>query len=303
MRSAAWREFGAASFRAVSLWPSQDARIDDDWSHSAHTISAKQTEKVLVGKPVDSTTLDTALDALAAEFDLPYTVPGGMPTYRRTLCMSFLFKFWVEVAQACDVVLDGVRKTDEDEVTNMIHRAPSSSTRDNSDPYAQNVVGKQVAHSSGLKHCTGEAIYSDDMPAWSNEGHLALVLSSRAHAKLPSVDPSDALDAPGVLTYVDWRDLPSEKANVWGPAAQDELFFAKDEVTSHGAIIGAVVAKTKLQAQRAARLVKVEYEDLPMILTIDEVRLPPFPPPPSSPPRSPASPPSLTSSSPFRVRY
>jgi hypothetical protein len=33
------------------------------------------------------------------------------------------------------------------------------------------------------------------------------------------------------LTYVDWRDLPSEKANAWGTAAIDEFFFAKDEVT------------------------------------------------------------------------
>ncbi|GAA5943953.1 hypothetical protein JCM3775_004721 [Rhodotorula graminis] len=237
---------------------------------AAHTISAKKTEELLVGKPVDSTTLEAALDALGADFDLPYSVPGGMPTYRRTLCMSFLFKFWVEVAQSCGVVLDGVRKSDEDEVTSLIHRAPSTATRDNSDPYAQSVVGHQIPHASGLKHTTGEAIYTDDMPAWANEGHLALVLSSRAHAKLVSVDPSAALDAPGVLSYVDWRDLPSEKANVWGPAAQDEFFFAKGEVTSHGGIIGAIVATTKLQAQRAARLVKIEYEDLPFVLTIDE---------------------------------
>ncbi|KPV77058.1 uncharacterized protein RHOBADRAFT_34531 [Rhodotorula graminis WP1] len=237
---------------------------------AAHTISAKKTEELLVGKPVDSTTLEAALDALGADFDLPYSVPGGMPTYRRTLCMSFLFKFWVEVAQLCGVVLDGVRKSDEDEVTSLIHRAPSTATRDNSDPYAQSVVGHQIPHASGLKHTTGEAIYTDDMPAWANEGHLALVLSSRAHAKLVSVDPSAALDAPGVLSYVDWRDLPSEKANVWGPAAQDEFFFAKGEVTSHGVIIGAIVATTKLQAQRAARLVKIEYEDLPFVLTIDE---------------------------------
>ncbi|BGP37400.1 hypothetical protein JCM10450v2_001310 [Rhodotorula kratochvilovae] len=237
---------------------------------AAHTISAKKTEDYLVGKPVNSSTLDGALDVLDAEFDLPFTVPGGMPTYRRTLCMSFLFKFWVEVACAAGVVLDGVRPEDADEATSTIHRGLSSATRDNSDPYAQEVVGKQVPHASGLQHTTGEAVYCDDMPPYANEGYLTLVLSTRAHAKLLSVDTSEALDAPGVLTYVDWRDLPSEKANVWGPAAQDELFFAKDEVTSHGAIIGAVVATTKLQAQRAARLVKVQYEDLPKVLTIDE---------------------------------
>ncbi|GAA6053650.1 hypothetical protein JCM3770_001680 [Rhodotorula araucariae] len=237
---------------------------------AAYTVSAKKSEDYLVGKPVNSATLDGALDVLGAEFALPYTVPGGMPSYRRTLCMSFLFKFWVEVARTCGVVLDGIRPEDADEATSMIHRGPSIATRDNSDPYAQEVVGKQAPHASGLQHTTGEAIYCDDMPPYANEGYLALVLSSRAHAKLVSVDASDALDAPGVLTYVDWRDLPSDKANVWGPAAADEVFFAKDEVTSHGGIIGAVIATTKLHAQRAARLVKVEYEDLPMVLTIDD---------------------------------
>lgn len=132
------------------------------------------------------------------------------------------------------------------------------------------MLGTQVPHVSGLKHATGEAIYLDDMPSFANEGYLSLVLSTKSHAKIRSVDTEEALEMEGVLTYVDWRDLPSEKANAWGTAAIDEFFFAKDEVTCHGQIIGAIVAKTKLQAQRAARKVKVEYEDLPLILTIEE---------------------------------
>lgn len=108
------------------------------------------------------------------------------------------------------------------------------------------------------------------MPSLSNEAHLCLVLSSRAHAKILSVDASAALEEDGVLSYVDHRDLPNERANYWGTAAIDEVFFAVDEVVSHGQIIGAIVARTKLQATKAARLVKVEYEDLPVILTIEE---------------------------------
>jgi xanthine dehydrogenase/oxidase len=76
---------------------------------------------------------------------------------------------------------------------------------------------------------------------------------------------------PNVLTYVDHTDLPSPKANVWGPAVQDEFFFAVDHVTSNGGIIGAIVATNKLDAQKAARAVKIEYEDLPRILTVEEV--------------------------------
>ncbi|GAA5990705.1 hypothetical protein JCM10908_003197 [Rhodotorula pacifica] len=237
---------------------------------AAFTVLAKKAADFLVGKPVNSQTLNATLDVLGQEFDLPYSVPGGMPSYRRTLVMSFFFKFFVEMAKEAGVVLDGVGEKEAEEATEVIHRGISSSTRDNSDPYAQTVLGTQVPHVSGLKHATGEAIYLDDMPNFANEGYLSLVLSTKSHAKILSVDAADALEMEGVLTYVDWRDLPSEKANAWGTAAVDEFFFAKDEVTCHGQIIGAIVAKTKLQAQRAARKVKVEYEELPLILTIEE---------------------------------
>ena len=51
---------------------------------------------------------------------------------------------------------------------------------------------------------------------------------------------------------------------------KDEPFFADGEVFSHGQTIGMVYAETALQAQAAARAVKITYEDLPAILTIDE---------------------------------
>lgn len=41
------------------------------------------------------------------------------------------------------------------------------------------------------------------------------------------------------------------------------------QVTCVGQVIGAIVAETQAQAQRAANLVKVTYEDLPRILTIE----------------------------------
>ena len=42
-----------------------------------------------------------------------------------------------------------------------------------------------------------------------------------------------------------------------------------DQVTCVGQVIGAVVAKTQAQAQRAAKMVKISYEELPRILTIE----------------------------------
>lgn len=73
-----------------------------------------------------------------------------------------------------------------------------------------------------------------------------------------------------VYGYVDHTNLPNPRANWWGPASQDELFLAVDLVTSQGQPLGMIVAKDKLTAQKAAKAVIVHYEDLPIILTIEE---------------------------------
>lgn len=45
-------------------------------------------------------------------------------------------------------------------------------------------VGRPMMHLSALKQATGEAIYCDDVPLYENELYLALVTSSKAHAKI-----------------------------------------------------------------------------------------------------------------------
>ncbi|KKY26043.1 putative xanthine dehydrogenase [Diplodia seriata] len=228
------------------------------------TIEAKGAKKALVGKRwFDSTTLEAGMDALAADFNLPFGVPGGMAHYRRALAVSLFFRFWHEVVAEL-----GLGEVDED-LIQEIHREISSGTRDNYNPHEQRVVGKQVPHLSALKQCTGEAQYVDDIERQDRELYGAMVMSSRAHAKLVEVDWTPALSMPGVVGYIDKDSLPKE-ANIWGSVKKDETFFADGEVLSHGHTIGMIYAETALQAQAAARVVKVVYEDLPAILTIDE---------------------------------
>lgn len=228
------------------------------------TVQVKETCKYLVGKKwALAATLDGALQKLLEEFDLPYDVPGGMSTYRRSLAISLFVRFWNEIM--LDLQLGEV----DEGLVEEIHRGVSHGARDNYNPLEQRVVGKQIPHLSGLKHATGEAEYVDDMPPQDRELYGALVLSERAHAKITSVDWSPAL-APGLAVgYVDKNDIPSE-LNAWGSIVKDEPFFATDEVHSHGQPIGMVYAETALQAQEAAKAVKVQYEDLTAILTIDE---------------------------------
>jgi xanthine dehydrogenase/oxidase len=211
----------------------------------------------------DAKTLDHAMICLARDFALRYGVPGGMATYRRTLAMSLFFRFWHEVVS--DLQLGAV----DPELIREIHRGISSGSRDDFNPFEQRVVGKQIPHLSSLKQTTGEAEYVDDMPRQDRELFGALVLSSKAHAKITSVDWSPAIGPGLALGYVDKNDIPKE-ANLWGSIVKDEQFFADGHVFSDGQPIGLVYAEAALKAQAAARAVKVEYEDLPAILTIDE---------------------------------
>nr|GAT58891.1 xanthine dehydrogenase/oxidase [Mycena chlorophos] len=235
-------------------------------------LSAVKTQTFLVGKPFSTQTMQSALEILGEEMHLPFNVPGGMASYRKTLALSFFFRFWATVANEIGLTSE-LLPTDADlaDITTIIHRQLSTGRHDNSDPYAQEVVGRQEPHLSGLLQATGAAVYVDDMPKIGNEVYGALVLSTRAHAKILSVDPSAALEMEGIVAWVSHNDLPNERANWWGGGPFiDEVFFAVDEVVAHGQPIGMIVGQTKILAQKAARAVRVEYEDLPRILTIEE---------------------------------
>jgi len=74
-----------------------------------------------------------------------------------------------------------------------------------------------------LKQVTGEAQYTDDIPLYHNELYGALVLSTKAHAKIKKVNYEAALTMPGVKHYVDHTDLPNPQANWWGAPALDGI--------------------------------------------------------------------------------
>ncbi|KAK9496648.1 hypothetical protein O3M35_013084 [Rhynocoris fuscipes] len=132
------------------------------------------------------------------------------------------------------------------------------------------LVGRPIVHKSAYKQATGEAVYCDDIPRQENELYLSLVLSKKAHAKIISIDPSEALAIDGVVAFFSAKDIPKE-LNHFGSIVQDEEVFISEKVTSQGQSLGAIVAVDQLTAQRANKLVKVVYEDLqPIIVTIED---------------------------------
>ncbi|PGG98646.1 xanthine dehydrogenase [Helicocarpus griseus UAMH5409] len=232
------------------------------------TIPAKQAQASLIGKDwTDPATLEAVMDALENDFNLPSSVPGGMPTYRKTLALGFFYRFYHDVLSS----IQGAAAVDEEAIPE-IEREISSGKKDHtsSQAYEKRILGKEVPHVAALKQTTGQAQYTDDIPPQHNELYGCLVLSSKARAKILSVDFTRALDIPGVVDYVDHTCLPNPQANWWGHPKADEVFFAVDEVFTAGQPIGMVLATSARLAEAGSRAVKVEYEELPAILTIEE---------------------------------
>ena len=124
---------------------------------------------------------------------------------------------------------------------------------------------------------TGTGCFTAD---WNLPGqvHAAFLRSDRAHARIRSIDTSAARALPGVLAVLTgddvkaagYRSLPS---NAPGPGYKDSTFrpperhgLAQDRVRFVGEAVALAVAETAAIAQDACELIKVEYEDLQVMI-------------------------------------
>ncbi|CAG7829963.1 unnamed protein product, partial [Allacma fusca] len=101
--------------------------------------------------------------------------------------------------------------------------------------------------------CTGEAEYTNDIHPQLGELSAAFVITKVANAMLDKVDPSEALKMPGVVTFVDVKDIPGENNfMVTADQAGPDVIFVKDKITYAGQPVGVVVAESRSIALKAA---------------------------------------------------
>lgn len=81
---------------------------------------------------------------------------------------------------------------------------------------------------------TGEVEYADDVPLPPNALHAALVLSKKPHARILSIDDSQAKTSPGFAGLFLGRDVPG--SNKIGAVIHDEEVFASELVTCVGQV-------------------------------------------------------------------
>jgi xanthine dehydrogenase large subunit len=127
-------------------------------------------------------------------------------------------------------------------------------------------VNTSQPHDSARKHVAGAAVYVDDIPEPPGMLHAGLVLSPIAHGLLRDIDSSRALQVPGVVSIITAADIPGK--NDIAPIAADEPLFAADVVLYAGQPVAAIAAESRDQALAAAKLVTLDIEPLPAILTI-----------------------------------
>ncbi len=129
---------------------------------------------------------------------------------------------------------------------------------------------KPVPHESAELHVSGEADYTDDIPALAGTLFCALGLSQKAHARVKAMDLEAVRTAPGVVAVLTAADIPG--SNDCGPIIADDPILADGLVQCIGQPMFAVVAESYDQARRAARLGKVDYDELPAVLTPKEAK-------------------------------
>ena len=141
------------------------------------------------------------------------------------------------------------------------------------------IVGKPIIRQDILGHVTGRSKFYDDH-AFDGLLHMRCVRSAHHHARIRSVDSSAAERQDGVVRVLGGRDVPvnvNTLLSLINFGRDDEPLLAIGKVGYVGQPILAIVATSVRAAQEAVDAVKVEYEELPHVLDVEEALKPEAP--------------------------
>lgn len=128
-----------------------------------------------------------------------------------------------------------------------------------------NGIGVSIPRKEAFDKVTGTAKYTDD---FISPGMLygKILTSPHAHAKINSIDVSNAKEAPGVKAVITGDYFPT----LCGTVIEDRPPIARDKVRYNGEPVAVVVANSEQEAMKALKLIKVEYEPLPVVNSISD---------------------------------
>jgi len=139
------------------------------------------------------------------------------------------------------------------------------------------VVGESVRRVDGIKLVTGAPAFTDDIHI---PGMLygKILASPHAHARIVRIDVSKARALPGVHAVLTHRDVPrvphTTAGQAWPEPSPYDTYLLDNKVRFVGDRVAAVAAESRAIAERALRLIEVEYDVLPAVLEIEEAMAP-----------------------------
>ncbi|KAI8432031.1 hypothetical protein MSG28_004552 [Choristoneura fumiferana] len=222
-------------------------------------IHASKTEAALVGKnPFTNETLQLAVNTLFEEIHPEEAPPEPSAAYRRMLAVALYYKY----------------RSGGDAIKRIISQGSQTFDTDKSVWPLNQPVPKLEA----LVQCSGEATFANDLPKQENEVFAAFVTANVvAGSVIDNFDASEALKVPGVIAFYSAKDIPGENcftpANVPFMTAREEI-LCSGKVEFNGQPAGIIVANREKIANKAAKLVKINYAGInnnKPLLTIDDV--------------------------------
>jgi CO/xanthine dehydrogenase Mo-binding subunit len=137
------------------------------------------------------------------------------------------------------------------------------------------VVGRSIPRRDAGEKLRGKAQFAGDIVV-PRMAHGKVLRSPLPHARIVSIDASEAERVPGVvcvLTAADLRDIDAH----WGHAIRDRPVVAIDRVRFAGEPVAAVAAEDEATALAALERIQVEYEELEVVATIEQAVRPDAP--------------------------
>lgn len=137
-------------------------------------------------------------------------------------------------------------------------------------------IGKPTQRQDMLGHVTATSTYFDDHKV-TGLLHLKVLRSPHHHARIRSIDISDAQHSPGIRRIIRGSDVPrnlNTLLSLLNFGKDDEPSLAVDKVHYKGEPVVAVVATTEREAFEALARIRVSYEQLPAVLDVEEALKP-----------------------------
>jgi len=134
-------------------------------------------------------------------------------------------------------------------------------------------TSREYTRVDALEKVTGQAKYVDDLPHLPRMAFAAAFRSPYSHARILSIDSSEAERLPGVYGVIRMNQVGSTHINLTRTAA-DQIPVSMDKARYDGDFVGMVAAANLRTARQAAARVHVEYEILTPVFSAEEALAP-----------------------------